>query len=326
MTLFFKCYPHAATFQRESPPYPRLTGSTATFPSIFPFLLGICFARANHFFISSLNFPSRVGIEAAHSRRIAVIYFWKRNRSAEAITDARLTPGRGYRFNWAPTRWSSDNPRRNRVCSEFRLLNSGKDRFRRRRKTCGDHFGDGLGDCQFSHARKVIANRPQDPDPAGLMWELSESGPLAGWFWVAYIVWSNSGTHPQHCAFGSFSMMHLFSAFDSCIQTEAAGWHPLPASRQVRCPRWCATQVPTAPVSKGFLGSVSRRSHPRSVFFVCSFALNNDFFFTLQISSKVSNSCSHVSTNATTYFHRPFSDFMNILAAREHQIGSRPEF
>lgn len=96
-------------FSKRKRSLPILTGFTATFPSIFPFLLGMCFARANHFFISSFNFLSLEGRHRSRSQPQNCSNLLLRkaeiSRRFWSLIDARLTPGRGYRFNQRLEAW-----------------------------------------------------------------------------------------------------------------------------------------------------------------------------------------------------------------------------
>lgn len=119
---------------------------------------------------------------------------------------------------------------------------------------------------------------------------------------VYYLASSVSGTNHDACAFGRLSGMHLLPACrhlrhkERVIRPEAAGLLPLPGAQ-------------------GFLGSGS--SHRRSVIVL------QCLLFTFQLNS-FQLLHSDVSTNATT-FSTSFFRFRekNILAAKEHRIGSQ---
>lgn len=108
-------------------------------------------------------------------------------------------------------------------------------------------------------------------------------------------------------------MMHLFSALASVYkQKRPAG---ILSQRRGRCgpPAGAALRSQPTLCPKAFWARVPGEATPDPYFFF--FYLANKFqgfqlMFTL-------------STNATTYLQHPFSDFMNMLAATEHRIGSQ---
>lgn len=125
---YFKCHPHEVTFEKESAPRPVLTGSIATFPCIFPFLL-VCLLRTYHFsHISPFNFP----LSCTHRGR------------SQPQSSSNLLP----RKLRVLQKRAADTPpgytwllyQRQQGCSEIGLLSSGQNRFRRHRKPAGDHF------------------------------------------------------------------------------------------------------------------------------------------------------------------------------------------